>query len=107
MPLGKMEQALQGGRNKCFYKTTSRPRFYAELHFIIEGKLGESWTGVCHCIYICMAKTKRQYIFTEAKQQHCFKANQEFVMKCDTQEIKESCTLSLNHEFCAADASCP
>lgn len=55
---------------------------------------------------ICMAKRERQCIFAEAKHQHCFKANQEYVMKSDAQEIKDSCALSLNDEFHAADAGC-
>lgn len=62
MPLGKTEQALQGGRNKCLHKTISRPRFYAGLqHFIIEENLGESWTSVCHCIYMYGQKKKAIY----------------------------------------------
>lgn len=53
MPLGQVEQDLEGGTNRCFYEmTTFRSRFYAELClFILEGNPGQSKKKMCYCIY--------------------------------------------------------
>lgn len=101
-----MEQALEGGTDRCVPKKTFRPRSYAGLHpFIIKGNLGESRKGVCYCIYM---GEKRLSIFHWSRATtYGYKANQDDIRKSDAQEIKESCALSLNPKFLAADASCP
>lgn len=58
---------------------------------------------VCAIAYIW--GKKGNIFFTEAEPPH--KANQDDIRKSDAQEIKESCALSLNPKFLAADASCP
>lgn len=95
MPLGQVRQALTGDTKKCFYKKTSRPRFYAEPYqFIIERTLGENRRNACPYMW----GKKKAVFFTEATA-CCLKAKQECIMKSGAQEIQESSTFLLKHKF--------
>lgn len=58
------------------------------------------------CVLLRIYGQKRQYIFLWCQTTYCFKANQEYIMKFDAQEIKESTSL-MNPKFLAAEASSP